>query len=109
MSVQLPDSIATFFRVSNDAEASGLRYCFTDNAVVRDEGHTHQGHEAIQVWLLEAKRKYAYSVEPLNAAQQGSSVKVRAKVSGNFPGSPVQLEHIFRLTGDKIESLDIQG
>jgi len=109
MSVQLPDSIASFFRVSNGAEASELRHCFTGNAVVRDEGHTHQGHEAIQAWLLEARRKYAYSVEPLEVTQQGSSVKVRAKVSGNFPGSPVQLEHVFRLTGDKIESLEIQG
>jgi len=109
MSVHLPDSIATFFQVSNGAEASELRYCFTDNAVVRDESHTHQGHEAIQAWLLEAKRKYAYSVEPLDVAWQGPSVKVRARVSGNFPGSPIQLEHVFQLTGDKIESLEIRG
>jgi hypothetical protein len=107
MSIQLPDSIATFFQVSNGAEAFALRHCFTDNAVVRDEGHTHEGYEAIQAWLLEAKRKYTYNVEALDVTQQGSSVKVCAKVSGNFPGSPVPLDHVFRLTGGKIDFLEI--
>lgn len=108
MSIDLPDSIATFFQVSNgSAEASALRDCLDEQAVVRDEGHTHRGYEAIQAWLLEAKRKYAYSVEPLRVVRQGSSVKVHARVSGNFPGSPVELEHVFRLTGGKIESLEI--
>ena len=107
MSIQLPDSIDTFFQVSNGAEASALRHCFTEDAVVRDESQTQKGHEAIQAWLLEARRKYAYSVEPVDVAQQGSSVRVHAKVTGNFPGSPVQLEHVFRLAGGKIESLEI--
>ena len=107
MSTQLPDSIATFFRISNGAEAAELRHCFAESAVVRDESRTHQGYEAIQAWLLEAQRKYAYRVEPLDVAQQGASVKVRAKVTGNFPGSPVELEHVFRLAGGRIESLEI--
>jgi hypothetical protein len=33
---------------------------------------------------------------------------VTGKVSGNFPNSPVTLEHIFRLDGDKIASLEIR-
>lgn len=107
MSVQLPDSITIFFQVSNGAEVSALRHCFTEDAVVRDESHTHQGHEAIQTWLLEARRKYAYSVEPLDIEQQGSNAKVQAKVTGNFPGSPVRLEHVFQLAGGRIESLEI--
>lgn len=107
MRILLPDSVATFFQVSNSAELSALRQCFTEDAVVRDEGHMHQGHQAMQVRLLEAQRKYTYSVEPLDAVQQGSSVKVCAKVSGNFPGSPVQLEHVFRLASDRIKSLEI--
>jgi len=107
MGTQLHDSIATFFRVSNGAEASALRHCFSESAVVRDESHTHRGYEAIQAWLLEARRKYAYAVEPLDVAQQGASVKVRAKVTGNFPGSPVELDHVFRLAGDRIDFLEI--
>ena len=107
MNVQLPDSIAAFFEVSNGAKPSVLERCFTENAVVHDENHTHQGHDAIRAWLLEAKRKYAYTVEPLDVVQQDSTVKVCAKVSGNFPGSPVELDHVFRLTGGRIEFLEI--
>jgi len=107
MNVQLPDSIAAFFAVSNGANASALERCFTESAVVRDENHTHQGHDAIRAWLREAKRKYAYTVEPLDVVQQDATVKVRAKVSGNFPGSPVELDHVFRLTGGRIEFLEI--
>jgi len=107
MNVQLPDSIATLFEVSNGAEASALEQCFTENAVVQDENHAHQGLEAIRAWLREAQRKYAYTVEPLDVVQQNSIVNVCAKVSGNFPGSPVELNHVFRLTGGRIESLEI--
>jgi hypothetical protein len=107
MNIQLPDSIASFFEVSNGAEASALEQCFTESAVVHDENHTHQGHEAIRAWLREAKRRYAYTVEPLDIVQQDSTAKVRAKVSGNFPGSPVELNHVFRLTDGRIEFLEI--
>lgn len=107
MNVQLPDSISTFFDLSNGAEASMLAQCFTGNAIVQDENHAHQGREAIRVWLREAQRKYAYTVEPLDFVQQDSTLKVRAKVSGNFPGSPVELDHAFRLAGGRIEFLEI--
>jgi ketosteroid isomerase-like protein len=107
MNLQLPDSIASFFEVSNGGDASALERYFTENAVVRDENHTHRGHDAIRAWLREAKRKYAYTVEPLDVSQQESTVKVRARVSGNFPGSPVDLNHVFQLTGGRIELLEI--
>ena len=107
MNVQFPDSIASFFAVSNGAEASAVEQCFTENAVVKDENQTHQGHDAIRAWLREARRKYAYTVEPLDVVQQDSTVKVRAEVAGNFPGSPVELNHVFRLTGGRIEFLEI--
>ena len=51
MSIQLPESIATFFNVSNGADASALKQCFADNAVVHDEARTYRGHEAIENWL----------------------------------------------------------
>ena len=33
--------------------------------------------------------------------------RVRAKVTGQFPGSPVTLTFAFRLKGDQITTLDI--
>ena len=107
MNVQLPESIASFFEVSNGARVPALEQCFTENAVVQDENQTHQGHDAIRRWLREARRKYAYTVEPLDVVQRDSTVKVRARVSGNFPGGPVELNHVFRLTEGRIEFLEI--
>lgn len=107
MSPNLPTPIATFFRVSNGVEPSALNECFVPEAVVRDERHTHTGQDAIAAWLLEAQRKYAYQVEPLQLQQRGGEVVVRARVTGAFPGSPVELDHVFRLAGEKIVSLDI--
>jgi SnoaL-like protein len=107
MNLKMPDSIASFFEVSNGASALALERFLTENAVVHDENQTHRGHEAIRAWLQEAKHKYAYTVEPLHAFQRDSTVTVRARVSGNFPGSPVELNHVFRLTGGKIEFLEI--
>jgi hypothetical protein len=34
-------------------------------------------------------------------------VTVRARLTGEFPGSPLELDHIFKLSGDKIASLEI--
>jgi hypothetical protein len=32
----------------------------------------------------------------------------RQRVSGNFPGSPIELHHVFTLDGTKIASLEIR-
>ncbi|MBV8468304.1 MAG: nuclear transport factor 2 family protein [Burkholderiaceae bacterium] len=108
MNIRLPDSIATFFQVSNDRGTPLPRHCLAEGALVHDEGQVYQGYDAIQAWLLETQRKYAYRVEPLAVAQDGAAVSVQAKLVGNFPGSPVQLTYSFVLLNNKISSLEIQ-
>jgi len=108
MAVSLPDVITAYFEVSNGADITHLTHCFTPDAVVLDEGRIHRGHEAIQSWQREAQMKSEYSVEPLGVVREGDRMTVTAKVAGNFPGSPVQLEHVFDLAGDKIRSLEIK-
>jgi hypothetical protein len=39
----------------------------------------------------------------------GDLVTVRARLTGEFPGSPVELDHIFKLSGNKIASLEIRS
>ncbi len=107
MNASLPDPIITFFAVSNGADAVSLDQCFAEDAVVQDEKQVHHGRAAIGAWLRAARRKYAYTVQPLDVALQDSGLKIRARVSGNFPGSPVELSHLFRLSGDRIEFLEI--
>lgn len=110
MSIALPDSVAIFFEVSNGAAPSSLRHVFSAQAVVHDEGQIYRGHEAIEAWLADVQRKYAYRVEPLTVVQDDAGVTVVARYVGNFPGSPADLSHVFRLDGNqtmKIEFLEI--
>lgn len=107
MTLSLPSSVSTYFEVSNGADASQLADSFTHDAVVTDEKQTYRGYDAIEAWKHEARNKFDYSIEPVAASRDGNRLTVRAKVVGNFPGSPVQLDHVFDLAGDKIEALEI--
>src|SRR5206468_3562420 len=76
--------------------------------VSSDEGRTFEGLDAIKLWHAEARKKYQHTVEPLDIAQRDSKTVVTGRVSGNFPSSPVSLEHVFELAGNKIASLEIR-
>ena len=83
--------------------------CFAEHAVVRDEGKTIKGLAAIKEWKAETKRKYQHTVEALASAQKGGETIVTSRLTGNFPGSPIELRFIFRLDGDRIASLEIRS
>ncbi len=107
MHIQLPPAITTFFAVSNGAADEALNHCFASDAVVHDEAHTYQGQAAIHAWLRAAQDKYTYHTEPSAVVQAGNNVQVRATVTGNFPGSPAQLDYSFQVADDKITALEI--
>ncbi|WP_435945823.1 nuclear transport factor 2 family protein [Dryocola sp. BD586] len=108
MALSLPDAVTLYFEAGNGADIAQITRCFMPDAVVTDEKQTYQGLDAILNWKYEAKKKFEYSVEPLAASRDGDRLIVTANVVGNFPGSPVQLDHVFHLTGDKINSLEIR-
>jgi SnoaL-like protein len=108
MSIALPIPVAAYFAAEKTADADALARCFAEDGVVRDEGGTFQGMAAIKQWNATAREKYHHTVEPISAVARDGKTVVTGKVSGNFPNSPVNLEHIFRLEGDKIASLEIR-
>jgi|SRR5438093_4039945 len=110
MSVDLPAPIAAYIAAENGHDTEALARCFADHAVVRDEGRTIEGLTAIKQWKSETKKKYQHTVEPLLASvQEDGKTVVTNRVAGNFPGSPVNLEFVFGLEGNKIASLEIRG
>src|ERR1700676_1249860 len=46
---------------------------------------------------------------PVNAQTQGDKVTGRARLTGEFPGSPVERDHIFELSNDKMASPEIRS
>ncbi len=107
MNLQLPDAVQTYFDVSNGGDISRLVACFYADASVTDENHTHQGIAAIAAWQQQARQAFTYSVEPLAATQNDDSLSVTARLVGNFPGSQLQLNHLFLLQDGQIRSLEI--
>jgi SnoaL-like domain len=105
-SIGLPPPIAAYF-AADVVDANGVSQCFTENAIVVDERREHQGRHAIARWKAEATAKYHYTSEPLTVDISGSEVTVLARVTGDFPGSPVELQYCFALEGEKIARLEI--
>jgi hypothetical protein len=108
MSLDLPKPIATYLAAVDAKDEDKLALCFAEDAVVHDEGRQYRGRDAIKSWNRETQRKYKYTLEALDASVTDESVRVRAKVSGSFPGSPVELDYLFTLSNDTIVSLEIE-
>ena len=104
--LNLPEPIAAYFDADKrDGEA--LARCFTKQAIVIDEGQTHSGTEAIKAWKTAASAKYSYSSAPLGVEQTDGRYMVTCRLTGNFPGSPIDLRYAFHLERGKIASLEI--
>jgi hypothetical protein len=108
MSVQLPKAIELYMSSENAHDADALAACFAPDATVRDEGRTRKGLTEIAAWRRETAQKYRHTVEPVAVAERDGKVIVATKVSGDFPGSPVTLDFIYRLKDGKISSLEIR-
>ena len=108
MSVELPKFVAAYFAGSNAHDAGACVACFTEDAVVRDEGREWRGTAAVRAWKEEVTRKYRPTVEVIAVAEADGRTVVTGRVSGDFPGSPVDLRYAFTLAGEKIARLEIR-
>ncbi len=106
MQLDLPKPIAAFF-TADKGDSEAVSQCFTEKAVVKDEGHTYVGRAAIKQWKADASTKYQYTSEPFACEQKDGKFVVSSRLTGNFPGSPANLRFFFELEGDKIASLEI--
>ena len=109
MSVPLPPPIDLYVNIENSGDVDALSECFASNATVRDEGRTYEGLPAIREWKAETKKKYNHTVAPLEVAHRDGKTVLKARLTGNFPGSPVTLQFSFVLENGKIASLEIHG
>lgn len=106
MPLSLPKPITDYF-AADAADGPAVAKCFTADAVVIDEKQKHEGREAIARWKTQSSVKYDYVSEPIAIDDQGDRIIVTAHLTGNFPGSPVDLRYAFTLSGDAIARLEI--
>ncbi len=105
--MNLPNVIADLTNAQNNFDSVAYANCFSETAVVFDEGKTHNGKTEIQQWIKKANDEYQAVMKPLEYSATEEILK--AEVSGNFPGSPIVLTYHFQLKDRLIESLKITG
>jgi hypothetical protein len=108
MTIALSGPVSAFFEAERTQDLEALARCFGEHGVVRDEGRTIEGPDAIKRWMKEAKAKYHHTVEPLGVSHRDGLTVVTARVAGAFPNSPLDLQHLFAVEGGKIVSLEIR-
>ncbi len=78
--------------------------CFAPEAVVRDEGHTYTGTDAIRAWKKETSAKYRVTAEPIESRTEGDSDdrrRPRVRHVQGQPGEPDLSLRLFRRRQDQ--------
>ena len=103
--MNLPNVIVDLTNAQNNFDSVAYTNCFSETAIVFDEGKNHKGKMEIQQWIEKANEEYQAVMKPLEYSTTEEVLK--AEVSGNFPGSPIVLSYRFKLKDGLIESLKI--
>lgn len=104
--LNLPEPIAAYF-LADRKHGRDVARCFSKDGAVTDEKQIHVGHAAIEAWHNTTSSRFAYSVKLLTLNKQGRQFVVTGRVTGDFPGSPVDLRYIFALEQGSISALEI--
>ena len=107
MAIKLPHIIKEYVDSSNRHDVQSILSCFSDDAVVRDEGEMLHGKKGIEEWITKTIEKYKFHFNPLSIKHDAAEIVVAVEVSGTFSGSPVTLDYHFVVAGGKILSLGI--
>lgn len=105
--MNLPNTIAALVTAQDNFDSHRYANCFSETAIVLDEGKTYNGRAEIQRWIQKANDEFRIVMKPLEYSETEETLK--AEVSGNFDGSPAILTYHFALHEGKIQSLKITG
>jgi hypothetical protein len=109
MSTELPQSVATFFRIVNESDPKAFLTVFSENAVVWDEGHEYHGTKAIKEWSDRHLFRDHVTFEVRNAVQSNNETVVTTKVDGTYDKTglpnPLLLDLRFGVKNNKIAAL----
>lgn len=103
-----PQIIEAYWTAANAGDSKRASGCFSPDATIYDEGGIYRGRPAIAAWIEETTQKYHPVVEALRWEEKEDRCQVMARVTGSFPGSPIELEYDFTLKDREIMNLKIQ-
>jgi hypothetical protein len=105
-SLTLPEPIAAYFAADTQGPDEVAR-CFTPQGVVKDDGQTHIGRDAIKAWKAKSSALYSYTNTPFALELADGVHHVRSHTVGDFAGSPLDFSLRFVLERGLIKSLEI--
>lgn len=103
--MNLPAVVTALVKTQNNFDSVAYAKCFTETAVVFDEGKTHNGRKEIENWIEKANKEYQATMKPIEYSEKEQTLK--AEVAGNFPGSPAVLTYRYEFEEGLIQSLQI--
>lgn len=107
MIAELPAPVRLFFESDAARDDEGLRAVLAPEIHVHDEAQDYHGPDEVIAWRKAAAAKYTYTSTPLAHEHAGDQVRVRARLEGNFPGSPADVTYAFVLRDGLIAGLGI--
>ncbi|MGQ2985456.1 nuclear transport factor 2 family protein [Flavobacterium sp.] len=103
--MNLPKVISDLVAAQNNFDSAAYANCFSETAVVEDEGKTHNGRKEIEHWIADSNERYKATIKPVSYEENGTKSILKAETSGNFPGSPIVLSYHLEITHELIRSL----
>jgi hypothetical protein len=94
-------------KANNSRDTDSVTACFSNDAVVYDDGRIMRGTDEIRQWSAELFRKFHYFVAPTNVRELTNGAILTATITGNLPGARVSLDYHCRTLGDKIDIMVI--
>jgi ketosteroid isomerase-like protein len=107
MDLKLPKVVSDLLTAQKNYDSDAYADCFSEAAVVFDEGNEYNGRKEIKDWIENANRRYKTRKEAIKYSGTASAGLLTAKISGDFDGSPVSLDYHLELTDNKIARLEI--
>lgn len=92
-----PAAVRAYLTLTNGDDHESALVAFAENAEVTDDGHTYRGTTEIRNWLTRTASAFSYTATPLTTHTKDDETTVTCRVEGNFPGSPITLDHRFQV------------
>ncbi|MCF2489102.1 nuclear transport factor 2 family protein [Dyadobacter sp. CY347] len=107
--MNLPKVVSDLVETQNNFDSVAYANCFSETAVVFDEGKTHNGRKEIERWIADSNERYKAIIKPVGFEEKDNESLLKAETSGNFPGSPIVLSYHLEIVDELIQSLKVTG
>ena len=107
--MNLPKVVSDLVETQNNFDSVAYASCFSETAVVFDEGKTHNGKKEIERWIADSNERYKATIKPVSFEENDTETLLNAETSGNFPGSPIVLTYHMKIADELIQSLKFTG